>query len=352
MLVTPPGWTPAWEELRRAVDPDGAWTPVRIAAEHRGAYQALADGVLGWVEITGKQYQAALDKRALPTVGDFVLVENWSDAVAARGAATVRAMLPRQGLLVRKAAGEATVPQPLAANVDVGIVMTSANADLSPARLDRYVALLRDGGIEPIIAVSKLDLVDDPAPVLAAAAAVGPRVIGVSTKTGYNLEALRALGGPGRTAVVLGSSGVGKSSLLNAMIGTAQATRDIKADQRGRHTTTRRELFVSADGSLWIDTPGMRELAQWVNEDADEAVEGDADAEAFDDLAALAAQCRFRDCHHEQEPGCAVRGVIAADRLASYRKLASERKASMERQAVAAKVTAKRRAKKPPPPTE
>ena len=173
--------------------------PVRITTVHRGAYHAIGDAGTAWVELTGRAYNDAGDKRALPTVGDFVLVERWSEAVGGAGAATIRAVLPRQSLLVRKAAGEATVPQPLAANVDVGIIMTSANSDLSPARLDRYVGLLRDGGIEPVIAVSKLDLVEDPTAVLAAATAITPRVIGVSTITGVGIEALRALNGPGRT---------------------------------------------------------------------------------------------------------------------------------------------------------
>lgn len=343
-----PGWSPAWEAARCAVDPEGVWTPVRITVEYRGAYHAIGEAGTAWVELTGRAYNDAGDKRALPAVGDFVLVERWTEAVGGAGAATVRAVLPRQSLLVRKAAGEATLPQPLAANVDVGIVMTSANADLSPARLERYIGLLRDGGIEPVIAVSKLDLVADPAAVLAAAASVTPRVVGISTISGAGIETVRALGGEGRTAVVLGSSGVGKSSLLNAMIGTAQETRGIKADMRGRHTTTRRELFVASDGSLWIDTPGMRELAQWIDDAA-----AAADAEAiFHDIAGLGAQCRFRDCRHQQEPGCAVRGAIAPERLARFRKLEGEREVASERQAAAAALRLRKRAKKVPPPTE
>src|SRR6185436_2886492 len=233
--------------------------------------------------------------------------------------AVVRAVLPRRSFLLRRAAGLATAPQPLAANVDVGLVMTSANADLSPRRLDRYVGLLRDGGIEPVIAVSKLDLAADPAPLLAAARAVAGQVVGISVRSGAGLPEVRALVGPGRTCVLLGSSGVGKSSLLNALLGTSQETRELRADERGRHTTTRRELFLSPEGGLWIDTPGMRELAQWVDDAEEEA--------AFDDIAALAAGCRFRDCHHRDEPGCAVRDAIGADRLASFHKLADERRA-------------------------
>jgi ribosome biogenesis GTPase / thiamine phosphate phosphatase len=343
----PLGWDDAWEAARAAADPGGALVPVRIAAEHRGAYHALdREGGVAWLELTGRAFHRAEDKRELPTVGDWILAERWPDALAGRGAAIARAVLPRRSLLVRRAAGDATAPQPLAANADAGVVMTSANADLSPRRLERYVGLLRDGGIAPVIAVSKLDLVADPAPLLAAAAAVADRVIGVSIVSGAGLAEVRALGGPGRTVVVLGSSGVGKSSLLNALLGTAQETRAIRADERGRHTTTRRELFAAADGGMWIDTPGMRELAQWIDDGDDD------DETAFDDIAALAASCRFRDCRHRDEPGCAVIGAVAPERLAGFHKLAGERRAGGAKQDEARRLAETRRAKGRKPPSK
>jgi ribosome biogenesis GTPase len=168
-------------------------------------------------------------------------------------------------------------------------------------------------------------------------------VIGVSCTTSAGLDELRALTGPGRTAVLLGSSGVGKSTLLNTLIGTAQETRALRADERGRHPTTRRELFVAPDGSLWIDTPGMRELAQWIADD-------EVDEHAFEDIVALAAGCRFRDCRHGEEPGCAVRDAVAADRLASFRKLAREREVGATRQSEAQRIAATKKAKKKPAP--
>jgi ribosome biogenesis GTPase len=349
-LIRRLGWDTAWQAARAAADPDAAWQPARIAAEHRGAYQALGPGGVAWVELPGRAFHAAADKRALPTVGDWVLIERWRTAAAGGGAGVIRAVLPRRSFLVRRAAGEATAPQPLAANVDTGVVVTSANADLSSARLDRYLALLRDGGIAPVLALSKIDLVPDLAPALARLAALADRVIAASVVTGAGLAELRALAAPGTTTVLLGSSGVGKSSLLNAIAGTAQPTGAIRADDRGRHTTTRRELFASAAGGLWIDTPGMRELGAWIAErDA-----GAPDPAAFDDIAALAAACRFGDCRHLDEPGCAVRGAVSPDRLASFHKLAGERRAAAARQTQTRKLAETRRArtgkpaKKPP----
>jgi ribosome biogenesis GTPase len=333
------GWDDAWNEARSALDPDHALSPVRIVAEHRGAYHATEGTTVAWVELPGRTYHQAQDKRELPTVGDWVLVERWPDAVAGRGAGVIRHILPRRGFLVRKAAGEATAPQPLAANVDVGIVMTSANSDLSPARLDRYLSLLRDGGITPALVLSKIDLVADPAPLVAALEAIAPerQILAVSTVSGAGLDAARTLAGPGRTAMLLGSSGVGKSSLLNALTGEAtQLTQPIRDDDRGRHTTTRRELFVTARG-LWIDTPGMRELAQFIDED-------DPDA-AFDDIDELAEQCRFRDCQHRAEPGCAVRDAVDPRRLASFHKLAEERATGARKQEAARRIAETRKAK-------
>jgi ribosome biogenesis GTPase len=331
------GWTAAWDDARRALDPDGALQAVRIVAEHRGASHATDGDAVGWVELTGRAYNRAHDKRELPTVGDWVLVEHWDRAVAGGGAAIVRHVLPRRGLLVRKAAGEATAPQPLAANVDTGVVMSSAYKDLSPARLDRYVQLLRDGGIAPALVLSKVDLVDDPVPMLAAMQAVAPDApaLAISSHTGAGLDAIRALAGAGRTAVLLGSSGVGKSSLLNALAGNAvQLTQPIRQDERGRHTTTHRELFMT-DAGLWIDTPGMRELAQWFEDDAI----------VFADIDALAASCKVRDCQHRNEPGCAVVGAIPAARLASYHKLLDERAAGAKDQKAARRIAETRRAK-------
>ena len=326
------GWDDDWQAARDAAD--ATLSPVRIVAEHRGAYHASDGAQTAWVELTGRTYHRAADKRALPTVGDWVLVEHWDRALAGAGAGVIRHVLPRRGLLVRKAAGEATAPQPLAANVDLGLVLTSANKDLSPARIDRYLALLRDGGIAPLLVLSKIDLAD-PEPLLARLRARGAPALGVSAVTGAGLADLRAQVKPGQTVVLLGSSGVGKSSLLNAMLGDEiQRTQAIRADERGKHTTTHRQLFVT-DHGLWIDTPGMRELAQFLD---------DQDL-VFDDIDALAAHCKFRDCQHRAEPGCAVRDAVPPERLASFHKLLDERSVGARKQEAAKRLAETRKAK-------
>jgi ribosome biogenesis GTPase / thiamine phosphate phosphatase len=331
-----------WDERRQAQVPaDGV--VARIVAEHRGAYHAHGPGGVAWAEATGRAFHRASDKRALPTVGDWVVLDRWTEALAGSGAAVIRELLPRDSLLVRRAAGEASLPQPLAANVDLGLVMTSANGDLSPERLDRYLSILRDSEISAAIVLSKIDLVGDPAALVAQLQPLAP-VVALSTVSGTGLAELRALVPPRKTAVLLGSSGVGKSSLLNALVAAVELpTRAIDDNDRGRHTTTRRELFIADDGSLWIDTPGMRELSRFAEDEDD-------DDDPFDDIAELAHTCRFRDCKHVAEPGCAVAAAVAAGeldaaRLASFHKLDTEHGAAVADQKIARRLAETRKAK-------
>ncbi|MCB9575209.1 MAG: ribosome small subunit-dependent GTPase A, partial [Kofleriaceae bacterium] len=309
-----------------------------------------------WGELPGATYFEARDRRELPVVGDWVMIAP-TEGAQARGAAAdgaparpeqlaiIHEVLPRRSCLVRGAAGEKVAPQPIAANVDVAFIVTSANLDLNPRRLERYLAMARGGGAGVVIAVNKMDLVDDAAPVLAAAASAAPGlpVVALSATRGDGVDALLGHLGPGRTGVLLGSSGVGKSTVLNALLGRdVQEVQPVRADDdRGRHTTTRRELFV-LDAGVLIDTPGMRELKTWVDDDDE--------PDAFDDVAALAARCRFADCRHQQEPGCEVRaaaerGELAADRLAGYRKLQLEQAADSRRRDEAARLDERRRGK-------
>ena len=327
---------------------DGTTMPARIIAEHRISYQATTELGTVWCEATGHAFHVAADKRSLPTVGDWVLLERTSEALEGQGNAVIREILPRRNLLVRKAAGEASIPQPLAANVDLGLVMTSANSELSAPRLDRYLNLLRDGGIPAAIVLSKIDLVEEPLQLIAQVMTTTPDVLVVplSLVKVTGLDDLHALVRPRMTAILLGSSGVGKSTLLNALLPEAvQATREIRDDDKGRHTTTRRELFVAKDGSLWIDTPGMRELGRWAREEKEEE-----EVDAFDDIAALAENCKFRDCFHIAEPGCAVLEAVVAgelelDRVASFHKLSSEHTVAVADQKTAKRIAETQKAK-------
>ncbi len=331
------GWDETWAAAWATPELDGlraaGATPARVAIEHRGAVEVVDEGGAFWAQSTGKMFFDAGDKRGLPVVGDWVIVGDADAARASGSRARLNAILPRRSCLVRRAAGEKEEPQPIAANVDVAFVVTSANQDLNPRRLERYLATVRDGGAAPVIVLNKIDLVADAAPLVAAAAAVadGAPVVPMSASTGAGVGALFPFLGVGRTAVVVGSSGVGKSTIVSALAAgeLALATQPTREhDDRGRHTTTRRELFVLASGGVLIDTPGMRELQLWGDDEGAVA--------AFDDVDALAAGCRFSDCRHREEPGCAVRaavvsGALTPERLASFHKLADERAAALAR---------------------
>lgn len=320
------GWDERWAEALAAIPEASELAVARVATEHRGAVEVVDAGGTFWAEPTGKMFFSAGDKRALPIVGDWVAVAGAEAARATGSRAALRAILPRRSFIVRRAAGDREEPQPIAANVDVAFVVTSANQDLNPRRLERYLVTVRDGGARPVIVLNKTDLAAAAAPALAELQAVAgdAPVIHTSALLGRNLDQLQAMLARGRTAVVVGSSGVGKSTIISALTSHTLAlpTSPVRAhDDRGKHTTTRRELFLLASGGMIIDTPGMRELQLWDPSEDDTLA-------SFADIAALAAQCRFSDCHHRREPGCAVRaaitaGTLPAARLASFQKLAT-----------------------------
>jgi len=315
--------------------------PARVVAEDRGSYLVVGRVGEQRAAVSGRfRFEADDDRAAFPAVGDWVAVEG-----ALVGEPVIHALLPRRTALVRQAAGRRTEAQVVGANLDVVFVLASLNADLNPRRLERYVTAAWESGAEPVVLLIKADLETDPDAAAALAdiahIAAGAGVIVVSSVDGRGLDEVRARIGPGRTVAFVGSSGVGKSTLLNRLAGTEIAlTREIReVDGRGRHTTTRRQLHLLPGGGLVLDTPGMRELALW---------DADGLESSFGEIDALAAGCRFSDCAHVGEPGCAVAAALADGRLAldrheSWRRL--QREASHHERRVDAVARAEERRK-------
>lgn len=303
------GWTDLWQHALTELD-DDSLAPARVSAAQREHYRLWTGDGDYEGELSGRlRHQASAG--ALPVVGDWVAAR-----LAPEGRrATVVACLPRRGVLVRKRVARDAEPQVLAANLDAVFLVTSLNREFNPRRIERALAMILEGGAQPVVLLSKLDLCSeaDRYREQAEAVAVGVPIHSVSAHTGAGLSELSAYLQPAKTVALIGSSGVGKSTLVNRLLGgermLTQAIRD--ADDKGRHTTTTRELFALSGGALLIDTPGMRELGLW---DAGEGLRT-----AFDDVAELAAQCRFPDCQHQSEPGCSLKAAVAAGTLESAR---------------------------------
>jgi ribosome biogenesis GTPase len=321
------GWDPGWAAAFLPFDAAG-WAPARVLAAHRDAWIVVTPAGDRDAVISGRFRHEAAGPGDLPAVGDWVAT---TGVDGADRPAVIQAVLPRRSAFRRSTTADHSAAttageQVLAANVDVAFVVTGLDGDFNLRRLERYLAVAWSGGTTPVVLLNKSDLAVDLDGLRVAAEAVAPgvEVRPLSALTGDGVAGLASAHlGRGRTAVVLGSSGVGKSTLVNSLLGEARLrTQAIREDDsKGRHTTTHRELVRLPGGALLIDTPGIRSLG----------VAGASDGidDAFADIAALAAGCRFSDCRHQSEPGCAVRtaladGRLAADRLASHRKLERE----------------------------
>jgi ribosome biogenesis GTPase / thiamine phosphate phosphatase len=305
------GWDDGWSSALEHLQEDNL-VPARVAAHHRGAYVVwTADGDVR-ARAAGRLFYEHEVGAPIPAVGDWVGLRD----------TTITAILPRRSAFIRKRAGNSSDEQVLAANVDTAFLLAGLDDDFSLRRLERYITTAWDSGAEPVVVLTKSDLCHDVGEALlqVESVAIGVPVYPISNLTGIGVEELEGMVRPGRTIVLLGSSGVGKSTLLNRLAGTElMRTGAIATDGTGRHTTTHRELVQLPGGALVIDTPGLRELQFW---------EGDVGA-AFEDIEALALECRFRDCAHAREPGCAVQaavddGTLALDRLRSWRKVQRE----------------------------
>ncbi|MFI5360410.1 MAG: ribosome small subunit-dependent GTPase A [Elusimicrobiota bacterium] len=335
------GWNESWA-ADFAAAPCRGLLPARVVLEQRGLFGVATAAGERSARLPGALRHRTAARADLPAVGDWIGVED----VPAEKTLIVRHILKRRTKLSRKAAGETLEEQVIAANIDSVFVITALNRDFNARRLERFMAVCRESGAEPVVLLNKLDTCPDPSPYLAEAnaAAAGAPVVALSAITGAGTDALARWIKPGRTIGFVGSSGVGKSTLVNRLLGTQNirtfATR--ASDERGRHTTTHRQMFVLPGGGVLVDTPGMREMQFW------EAERGLA--AAFDEIETLASLCRFGNCGHDSEPGCAVKagvekGEVTPQRLESWRKLKLELKARTARvdpaQAAAAKRTAR-----------
>ncbi len=289
----------------------------RILIQHRGGYRLITeDGEMDGLA-SGRLIKSSTEAER-PAAGDWVAGEMRD------GQVFVQHVLPRATAFIRKAISRGGA-QVVAANADVALLVASLNSDLNLRRLERYLATTYESGAQPVIVLTKADLAPDVEALVAEVEAIafGAPVLAISSKTGQGLDALRRHLPPGRTAVLLGSSGAGKSTLLNALAGEERMDTGAirEADERGRHTTTHRELVLMPYGGLILDTPGMRELGMW---DASGGV-----STAFEDVEDLAGQCKFSDCRHGNEPGCAIQAAIASgalpqERWLAYQKLQAE----------------------------
>lgn len=315
----------------------------RVVLEYNYLYRVYTEQGELLADIAGKLRHEAASRADLPVVGDWVVVQPRSE----EGKATIHAVLPRKSKFVRKVAGSRTEEQIVGANIDTVFLVTSLNQDFNVRRLERYLIVALESGAKPVIVLSKTDLCDVVEETLTEIQTVakGVPVHAISVIKQDGLDELMPYFRHGETVALLGSSGVGKSTFINHLIGRdIQKVKEVREhDGRGQHTTTHRELILLPQGGLVLDTPGMRELQLW---DGEESLH-----QAFDDIEALASSCYFSDCQHRDEPRCAVRealaeGTIDAARYQSYEKLQKELKHVARKQDINAQITEKKKWKK------